>query len=268
MRHCINTARGSLAGALLAFATLAIAADPPAKPADGVNVGGGERGIEAFIVEGGPLAPTTPAPANHRPFARGMVCVECHKVEFPVDATATATRQIAASGRQLDQAEIWSMIVKFLPGRERFALTTVDGDQPLATTVDMVLDPEERVLYVVSEVGTEKLNQIRRNPKVSAVRFQGWTVAERGKQEWRSTQLKGRAEVIPSSDPRFLPLLKKYQLVRLTPERAVRRFDIIRISPEQVWYFDTELSGAPQASVYQLWKRGATGVLPAAAVAN
>jgi hypothetical protein len=93
-------------------------------------------------------------------------------------------------------------------------------------------------------------------------------VAERGKQEWRSTQLKGRAEVIPSSDPRFLPLLKKYQLVRLTPERAVRRFDIIRISPEQVWYFDTELSGAPQASVYQLWKRGATGVLPAAAVAN
>jgi hypothetical protein len=103
---------------------------------------------------------------------------------------------------------------------------------------------------------------------VGAVRFQGWTVAERGKQEWRSTQIRGKAEVIPSSDPRFLPLVNKYQLVRLTPERAVRRFDLIRITPEQIWYFDTELSGEPNAAVYQLWKRGATGVLPVAAVAN
>lgn len=272
MRNAFRRFAGPLAGSLFLLAgSPALAADEAGDsggaPA-GVNVGGGERGIDAYIVEGPPIPPTAVASGKHRSFARGMVCVECHKIDFPVDATATATRQIAASARQLSQEEIWEMIVTFLPGRERFALTTADGDQPLATTVDMMLDREERVLYVVSEVGTEKLNQLRRNPKMSAVRFQGWTVAERGKQEWRSTQIKGRAEVIPASDPRFLPLVKKYQLVRLSPERAVRRFDLIRITPEQIWYFDTELSGAPNASVYQLWKRGATGVLPAAAVVN
>jgi nitroimidazol reductase NimA-like FMN-containing flavoprotein (pyridoxamine 5'-phosphate oxidase superfamily) len=272
MRNALRKFAGTAAaGLLLVAGGPAFAADKAedsgGAPA-GVNVGGGERGIEAYIIDGPPIAATAVASSKHRSFARGMVCVECHKIDFPVDATATATKQIAASARQLSQEEIWDMIVKFLPGRERFALTTTDGDQPLATTVDMVLDKEEKVLYVVSEVGTEKLNQLRRNPKMSAVRFQGWTVAERGKQEWRSTQIKGTAEVIPASDARFLPLLNKYQLVRLTPERAVRRFDLIRITPQQIWYFDTELSGEPNASVYQLWKRGATGVLPAATVAN
>jgi nitroimidazol reductase NimA-like FMN-containing flavoprotein (pyridoxamine 5'-phosphate oxidase superfamily) len=273
MRHTLKQIAGTaMTGLLLATGGMVatgdvLAQDSGGAPA-GVNVGGGERGIEAYIVEGQPIAPTATMSSKHRKFARGMVCVECHKVDFPVDSVATATKQIAASSRQLSQEEIWSMIVKFLPGRERFALTTADGDQPLATTVDMMLDKDEQVLYVVSEVGTEKLNQIRRNPKVSAVRFQGWTVAERGKQEWRSTQLKGRAEVIASSDPRFLPLVQKYQLVRLTPERAVRRFDLIRITPEQIWYFDTELSGEPDAAVYQLWRRGAKGVLSAATVAN
>lgn len=269
MRKALLQFAGSAAAGLLLATSLPVAAAEDSGGAPmGVNVGGGERGIEAYIVEGPPITPTAAASSKHRTFARGMVCVECHKVEFPVDSTATATKQLAASARQLSQEEIWDMIVRFLPGRERFALTTANGDEPLATTVDMVLDKDERVLYVVSEVGTEKLNQIRRNPKVGAVRFQGWTVAERGKQEWRSTQIRGKAEVIPSSDPRFLPLVNKYQLVRLTPERAVRRFDLIRITPEQIWYFDTELSGEPNAAVYQLWKRGATGVLPVAAVAN
>jgi hypothetical protein len=256
-----RTNRRVLLATLLGGALTSAAADNNA-PAAGTNVGGGERGIEAIIFEGPALTGDTVAPKDHRSYARGMVCVECHKVSFPVDATATATRQLAGSAPQLTQDEIWSRIVAFLPGRERFALTTADGDQPLATTVDMMLDKDEQVLYVVSEVGTEKLNQIRRNPKVSAVRFQGWTVAERGKQEWRSTQLKGRAEVIPSSDPRFLPLVRKYQLVRLSAERAVRRFDLIRITPDQIWYFDTELTApGTEAAVYQLWKRGATGRL-------
>ncbi len=266
MKYLVVPARGIALGAMLLAATVAVATDAPtiANPAgaqQGINVGGGERGIEAIIIEGPPIAGTEVMGPGHAKFARGMVCVECHKVSFPVDAVASATRQMAGSWPQLTQEQIWAKIVTFLPGRERFALATADGDQPLATTVDMVLDKEERVLYVVSEVGTEKLNQIRRNPKVSAVRFQGWTVAERGKQEWRSTQVVGHAEVIPSSDPRFMVAVKKYQLVRLTPERAVRRFDLIRITTDRIWYFDTELSADGDKAVYQLWKRGATGTI-------
>ncbi len=61
----------------------------------------------------------------------------------------------------LSQDEIWQKILAVLPGRERFAIATVANDTPIATTVDMVLDPEERVFFVVSEVGTEKLLQLR-----------------------------------------------------------------------------------------------------------
>jgi hypothetical protein len=43
---------------------------------------------------------------------------------------------------QLSQEAIWAKIVEFLPGRERFALTTAIDNKPLATTVDMVLDKE------------------------------------------------------------------------------------------------------------------------------
>ena len=62
------------------------------------------------------------------------------------------------------------------------------------------------------------------------------------------------AEIIESDDPRFMQYLKKYNLVRVTPERAVRRFDLIRVTPQQIYYFDTELYNV-KASVYQLWDR-------------
>jgi hypothetical protein len=49
-----------------------------------------------------------------------MVCVECHKVSFPVDAVPSATRQMPVAGRSYP-GQIWAKIVTFLPGRERFA---------------------------------------------------------------------------------------------------------------------------------------------------
>ena len=218
----------------------------------GVDVGAGEMGISAVIIPGPPLTGDQVRPDDHADYPRGMTCAECHDVAF--DGITSATMQFVNNFAALDQEDIWSRIVKFLPGRERFAIATVDNGVPIATTVDMVLDPDERVLYVVSEKGTEKLMQLRKNPNISAVRFQGWTVAEGGKKEWISVQIRGTAEIIESDDPRFMGYLEKYNLVRVTPERAVRRFDLIRVTPEQIYYFDTNL-GASKKSVYQLWKR-------------
>jgi nitroimidazol reductase NimA-like FMN-containing flavoprotein (pyridoxamine 5'-phosphate oxidase superfamily) len=238
------------------------AAEPAKAPkaAEGINVGVGEQGIAGVIVPGPPITANDFMSKKHRDFPKGMTCAECHDVTFnAVDSVASATRQMARSDMQLSQEQIWAKIVEFLPGRERFALTTAIDNKPLATTVDMVLDKEEKVLYVVSEVGTEKLLQIRRNPNISAVHFAGWTLAEGGPKLWRSTQVNGTAEVIPSSDPRFSVAVEKYNLVRVTKERSVRRFDLIRIQPEQIWYFDTTLGEG--YAVYQQWKRGRTGVI-------
>ncbi len=256
---------GIAAAAAVPFAlstTLLQAAEPAKagqKTPEGVNVGGGERGIEAVIIPGPPITANDVTGSKHRKFPRGMTCAECHDVDFTIDTVASATRQMARSDRQLSQEKLWEKIVEFLPGRERFALTTALNNKPLATTVDMVLDKDEQVLYVVSEIGTEKLLQIRKNPNISAVHFAGWSIAEGGPKLWRSTQINGTAEVIPSSDPRFSIAVDKYNLVRVKKERALRRFDLIRIKPEQIYYFDTTLGEG--YAVYQRWLRGRTGVV-------
>jgi len=251
------------------FALLQVSATAAAddqKP-QGRNVGAGEMGVEAFVYEGQPISSDALKSDEHISYQRGMVCAECHHVSF--DLATTATKQFTNNFPQLTNDEIWEKIEAFLQGRERFALTTSYDGKPTATTVDMVLDKEEKVLYVVSEKGTEKLLHIRKNPNISAVRFVGWTVADLGKKEWRSTQIKGTAEVIEHDDPIFDELLTRYNMVRMTIERAHLRFDLIRITPTQIYYFDTTLSAnspdndysvdsaddGDRLSVYQLWRR-------------
>lgn len=235
--------------AIASIACHACAADenPP-----GRNVGGGEMGFDALIHEGPPISSDQVKSDEHMEYSRGMICAECHRVSF--DMVTTSTKQFTNNFPQLPNDEIWAKIVEFLPGRERFALTTAYDGMPTASTVDMVLDKEARVFFVVAEKGTEKLLHIERNPNVSAVRFKGWTVADGGKKEWRSTQIKARAEIIRNDDPQFDEFLDTYNLVRMGKERAHLRFDLIRVTPLEIYYFDTTL-GADKLSVYQLWKR-------------
>jgi|GEM_PF-1113586 nitroimidazol reductase NimA-like FMN-containing flavoprotein (pyridoxamine 5'-phosphate oxidase superfamily) len=256
----------SLAFSIILLQSTAIVVADDERP-QGRNVGAGERGVEAIVFDAQPISSDVVKSDKHINYQRGMVCAECHHVTF--DLATTATKQFTNNFPQLTNDEIWEKIEAFLPGRERFALTTSYNGEPTATTVDMVLDKKEKVLYVVSEKGTEKLLHIRKNPNISAVRFHGWTVADGGKKEWRSTQIKGTAEIIEYDDPRFDELLTRYNLVRMTKERAHLRFDLIRITPTQIYYFDTTLSAnSPDSdysvdsaderdrlSVYQLWQR-------------
>ena len=222
-----------------------------------INVGAGERGIKATVIEGPPIKSDQALTKDHPDYARGMVCVECHQVAF--DAVTSSTKMFLMNYTQLPGDEVWKRIEAFLPGRERFVLTTVYNNEPTATTVDMVLDKDEKCLYVLCEKGTEKLMHIRQNPRVCAVHFKGWTLAEaekdkKLKQEWISVQIRGNAEVIPPGDPQFGKLVEKYKPVRVTPKRAALRFDIVRITPTSAVYFDTNLP-TKKFGVYQYWER-------------
>lgn len=217
-----------------------------------VKAGTGEPAPDAVIVPGPPIRADQVLSTQHPPYARGMACVECHDVAF--DAVTTSTRQFMLNFPQLKNADAWKKIVAFLPGRERFVLTTVYNNEPTATTVDMVLDQEQKVFYAVCEKGTEKLFHIKNNPRVAAAHYEGWTVAGGGKKEWKSVQVKGTAEVISSRDIRFAELLDKYHLVRVSAVRAPLRFDIVRLTPTRIMYFDTTLS-EENLGVYQLWER-------------
>jgi nitroimidazol reductase NimA-like FMN-containing flavoprotein (pyridoxamine 5'-phosphate oxidase superfamily) len=217
-----------------------------------IKAGAGETGAEATIVQGPPLKADQVLTKDHPQYARGMACVECHKVAF--DGVTTSTKQFMLNFPQLKNAAVWKKIEAFLPGRERFVLTTVYNNEPTATTIDMVLDKDQKVLYAVCEKGTEKLFHMKKNPSVCAVHYEGWTVAGGGKKEWKSVQVKGTAEVISSSDKRFTNLLDKYHLVRVSKVRAPLRFDIVKLTPTKIVYFDTNLA-EEKAGVYQLWKR-------------
>jgi len=222
-----------------------------------IDVGAGEMGIKATVIEGPPIKADQVLTDDHPEYARGMVCVECHEVAF--DAITTSTKIFLLNYKQLSNDEVWKKIETFLPGRERFALTTVYNNEPTATTVDMVLDRAEKCLYVLCEKGTEKLMHIKQNPRICAVHFKGWTLAEAErdqslKKEWISVQIRGNAEVIPPSDPQFGKLVEKYKPVRVTPERAALRFDIVRITPTSAVYFDTNLPDE-KFGVYQHWER-------------
>ena len=222
-----------------------------------VRVGAGEMGVEATVIEGPPIKADQLLTTEHPEYARGMVCVECHRVAF--DAVTSSTRQFTLNYPQFSNEEVWERIEAFLPGRERFVLTTVYNDEPTATTVDMVLDRDEKVFYVMCEKGTEKLMQIKQNPRICAVHFAGWTLAEaernqKAKKEWMSVQIRGTAEVIAPGDPRFKAIVEKYKPVRLTVKRAVLRFDAVRITPTSAIYFNTNLSDEKRG-VYQYWER-------------
>ena len=189
----------------------------------------------------------------HPQFQLDMTCAECHPIKC--DALSSATAFYLNSFTTLKKEEVWKRIVAFLPGRERFVLATSYRNKPTSTTIDFVLDPVEKVSYAVSEKGTQKLEQIKENPVVSMVHYEGWTVAQGGEKQWKSVQIEGRAEVIPSSDPRFEAYLDTYQLVRLSKERAKKRMDILKVTIDKVMLFDSTLlkSGG---SLYQMWERG------------
>lgn len=236
---------------LLFVLPAACCAEQAAAPADSKN-SPGKAGEAVTIQEGRPVTSDQVMSQKHPLFDRGMVCVECHKVTF--DAITSSTRQYINNYSQLKNDVVWKKIAAFLPGRERFVLTTVYNNEPTATTVDMVLDKKEKVFYVVCEKGTEKLYQIKKNPKICAVHYAGWTVAGGGKKEWKSVQVRGTAEVIPSGDSRYCTIIDKYHLARLSKERAELRFDLIRINPSEIVYFDTNLTGE-NAGIYQRWER-------------
>lgn len=219
-----------------------------------------EKGTSYQIYPGGPISPDAVMSSKHPSFSPFITCAECHEIKF--DAVSTATKQNMKNYKLLDKEIIWKHILELLPGRERFVLGTVFVKRkglfkreciPITTTIDFVLNPEEKAFYAVCEKGTEKLEQIKLNPSVCATHYEGWTVAQGGKQVWKSVQVKGRAEIIAPEDPRFNESLIKYQLVRTRPEQAQRRFNILRIAIKEIIYFNSDFL-KEGLSPYQLWR--------------
>jgi general stress protein 26 len=113
----------------------------------------------------------------------------------------------------MPQKEIQDAIAEALKGkgdyREIFVLSTSFNNKPLASVIELVLDPATFTFYAMSERQTEKLFQIASNPNVSAA-----YVKQRENYDYFSgalgVQIVGTAKLLHDDDPEFVEAAKKY----------------------------------------------------------
>ncbi|RMF92847.1 MAG: pyridoxamine 5'-phosphate oxidase family protein [Candidatus Schekmanbacteria bacterium] len=216
----------------------------------------------------GGIAEKTPAPikadqvkpSGHPETKISMTCSECHEVEY--DAESTATKTWIKNYAQLPKDELWKRIVAFLPYRQRFVMATVGSKgiwpfkkyYPTATTADFTLVPDERIIICSNEKGTEKLAELKKNPWVSMVHYEGSIEGPvpPKKRYWKSVQIFGKATMYESDDPEFDELAKKYHFYRIRSERAYKRMVMTKVDIKRIIYFDSTLMKEGY-SPYQLW---------------
>ena len=115
--------------------------------------------------------------STHPEVEAGFSCNDCH--ERKPDAKTTAT-QVWLSGESpgkkageglMPERKVWEAVVRIIGGKKleskTFVLGTCTNNVPLTTTAEFTLNPLKKVLYGFHEPGTEKLIQIKNNPRVS-----------------------------------------------------------------------------------------------------
>ena len=150
---------------------------------------------------------------THPEVEAGFSCNDCHEIKL--DAKTTAT-QVWLSGESpgkkageglMTKEKVWEAIVKIIGGKKMesktFVLGTCMNNVPLTTTAEFTLDPVKKVLYGFHEPGTEKLIQIKNNPKVSL----NWHREFESFTDFCCIQIKGRAELLDGKNPEFEKVL-------------------------------------------------------------
>lgn len=107
----------------------------------------------------------------HMPYDDTLTCLDCHKWNG-VDAYTAATMTLTKSAKgRLSQQEIKKAIFETLKGtgdyREMYVMATSFKDEPLASCLEFILDPETLTLVASSEKQTEKLFHIAANGRAS-----------------------------------------------------------------------------------------------------
>lgn len=161
--------------------------------------------------------------STHPEIPEGVSCNDCHEVKYDANTTAT---QVWLSGETpgkkagegvMPKERIWQEFTKMIGNKtstKTFILATCLNNEPLSTTAEFSLDPDKKILYGLHEMGTEKLNHIKNNPKVSL----NWHKDFDSFADFRCCQIKGHAEIIENTKPEFEAAVKNF----LPYEKSVR----------------------------------------------
>lgn len=189
------------------------------------------------------------------------------KVAPDAYSSATVAMDQNAKGR-LPADQVKARILEFLKGpgdyREMYVLATSYKDQPVASAIELVLDPKTMCFYATSEKQTEKLFQIYANSKVSAVHVRQLTPDEiaAGKNYFaisEGVQIFGHAKILKGGDAGYddalrfyMPTLTKKPLDDATLQRMRASTIVIVIVPDKMVLVDGSLLRA-KMNYKQIW---------------
>jgi hypothetical protein len=212
------------------------------------------------------------APAATKSFAGdGFLYVSPEKAQAAgIDAYSSATQAMDENEKgKLPPDKVKARILEFLKGsgdyREMYVLATSYQDRPVASAIELVLDPATMRFYATSERQTEKLFQIFANPEVSAVHVRQLSPEEiaAGKNYFsvsEGVQLFGKARLLKGGDSGFdealrlyMPTLTRKPLDEATLERMRKSTIVIEIEPESLVLVDGALLRSGM-NYKQIWK--------------
>lgn len=191
-------------------------------------------------------------PQDHQDVSDIKTCMECHAIK--TDSVTTATqRYLEGEGEKIDNEQLWQEIKIFFGHKQSCVLATSINNIPFVTTLDVALDPVDKLFYALSEKGTRKLEQIRMNPPV-ALEFHN-------QEEWKSNifrclQMEGDADVFDSDDPRFEKGLTVFRpdTSKISIEIIKRGMDMTCFTPREILFYDV-LRKSRGENPFQLWQR-------------
>ena len=208
----------------------------------GVSVG--EPGQEGDVP---PIVLGAEMPAEHQEIET-VACMECHRIN--VDTVSTATQRFLERPGLLGQEELWKEIVTFFAERQSCVLATAINNEPYVTTIDFALDPDNRVMYALSEKGTRKLSQRNMNPAVALEYHQPRDMETK---VFRCLQMRGTARTYTSDDAQFDEGLRVFK-PRIDESMIKRGMDMTCFTPQAILFYDT-LRKERELNIFQLWKR-------------
>jgi general stress protein 26 len=210
-------------------------------------------------------------PKQHILFDEEIKCVKCHPVKIKdIDGYTAATMTLTQSKLGvIPKVDIEKRVVEVLSGkhgREIFVLSTSYNNKPLATVIELAVDPETLTFYSMSEKQSEKLFQMFYNDQVS---FAYVKPGENYFKEVLSVQVVGKAKLLTGKDPEFEKGLEIYlpsllPMINLPPndpdklnalKENIRKTKIMtKFTPERIVLKDISLR-AKGLRLTQIWEK-------------
>jgi len=196
--------------------------------------------------------------SDHPAVEEGISCNDCH--EITLDANTAATQawltgdylKFKAGEGIMPRDQLWNRIVDIFKQKDNkrtMVLATAVNNNPLTTTAEYAIDPENGILYGLHEKSTEKLFHIRNNPSVCL----NWH--REFDDNFLNTlciQVVGKAEIISGTDKRFLQGLDIYPYQygaaprKMTVEQwkniIIKEMEMTKIVIEQITLVDGQLA--------------------------